>query len=69
MTDIPDAPETTPMLPPDEESDPSPPIPRGKAQIAVTAAVLDVLSAVARLEAVSRAVARALDATSSGGAP
>ncbi len=41
---------------------PLPVIAAGKAQIAMTAAVLEMLAAVSRMEATAMAVARALDA-------
>ncbi len=45
----------------------APVIPAGKALLAVTASILDVLAAVGRMEATCAAVARALDATSTKG--
>ena len=49
---------TTPQPDPD-----APVIPAGKALLAVSASMLDVLAAVGRMEATCAAVARALDAT------
>jgi hypothetical protein len=57
--DLPSEPPTTPELPG--------PIPSGKALLHVTGALLDVYSAMERLEAVVAAIARALDATAGKG--
>ncbi len=57
-TEPPSAPPTLPELEP---------IPRGKAAVHVAGAMLDVLSALHRLEAVCAAVARQLDAMADEG--
>lgn len=54
--------DTTPPEGPPTAED-VPPIAKGKAQTTVAGAIIDVLEAVARLEAVAIAAARALDAT------
>ncbi|MGA7121570.1 MAG: hypothetical protein WBY94_15805 [Polyangiaceae bacterium] len=56
---LPNAPTTTPELPG--------PIPAGKALLHVTGALLDVYTAMSRLEAVVAAIARALDETAGKG--
>ncbi len=60
MTDHDTTPPSAPPTRPDLEIAP---IVAGKAQLTVAGAIVDVLAAVARLEAVAVAVARALDAT------